>query len=588
MTDAAPNIKVDLPHGTKALLEKAMSGRADKDMLLDAARAIDEITNDLNGKIREAKKQDPYWFYEPTDGSISAQGQELLREFLEPEDIPKNLDGAVHVHASEAPIKIVGGGNQSGKTTTMTIEDLIKATGQLPFALRPIYPKHKLPTERQRIRVICEDYTHGILNHNLPEMRKWAPRGYLINGSFDDSWSDKRQTLIMVDNAKKEISGEIEFMSNQAPVETFQGPPINRVRFDEEPRKPVYEENLLRFVTTDVDMGFGMTPTSGLTWVYNDLWTQSEGPQGARIATFQLCSVINPKANLKSLREIVSRIVEYDKRKMRLLGEWISLSGLIYGQVFKKRIHVIQPQRLGLAQGEYLKCTCDHVMSDPNSDPLRAEHNPGCRFLKWMIVCGLDPHTVKATAAAFLALDRNGTHVLDTCYHRKANTAGIKKDLRIMRHGYRYTGTICDPHADSDNTALDGRNIYKELKTGVDRIPNLRKGEAYKGSILAGVDVIIQLLGVTSEQSQPQFVIVDRPENQLLIQAMETLERDAWNNEERKGQKDAILEGKHDHHAAMRYILQKRLNWREYEPLPDFASNAAMDDVAQMLEASNG
>ena len=587
MSDAAPSIKADLPHGTKALLEKALRGNADKDMLLDAARAINEIVDDMNGKIQAAKKKDPYWFYEPTDGTITPQGMELLKEFLLPEDIPKNLDGAMHVHASNAPMKIVGGGNQSGKTTTMTIEDLIKGTGELPFALRGVFPVERLPKkgERQRIRVICEDYTHGILNHNLPAMRQWAPKGCLINGSFDDSWSEKRQTLTLVDPKAKEICGEIEFMSNQAKVETFQGPPLNRVRFDEEPDKPIYDENLLRFVTTELDMGFGMTPTKGLTWVYNDLWTQSEGPQGARIATFQLCSVINPKANLKSLREIVSKIHEYDRRKMRLLGEWVSLSGLIYGAVFKKRIHVVSPERLGLSQGSYLKCSCPHVVADRNNDPMRAEHKPGCRFLNWMIFSGLDPHTVKATAAVFLALDRNGTHVLDACYHRKASTAHMKRDLRDLRHGYRYTYTVCDPSADSDNTALDDRNIYKELRTGPDRIPNLRKGDKYKGSILAGVDVMIQLLAV-GQNDLPQFVIVDRPENQLLIQSMLTLERDSWNNEEKKGQKDAILEGKHDHHAATRYVLQKKLVWRPYEPAPDFSTNADLDRVAEMLEAS--
>ncbi len=79
-------------------------------------------------------------------------------------------------------------------------------------------------------------------------------------------------------------------------------------------------------------------------------------------------------------------------------------------------------------------------------------------------------------------------------------------------------------------------------------MPNLRKADSYKGSILAGVDIIRQLL------KDENLYILDRPENQLLIQSMRTLQRDMYTNE-----------GKHDHHAAMRYVFQSRLGWYPHE-----------------------
>jgi hypothetical protein len=55
---------------------------------------------------------------------------------------------------------------------------------------------------------------------------------------------------------------------------------------------------------------------------------------------------------------------------------------------------------------------------------------------------------------------------------------------------------------------------------------------------------------------------MDRPENKLLIKSFKTLQRETWANEDAKGLKDKIAEGVHDHHACVRYILQRRFSWR--------------------------
>ena len=46
-------------------------------------------------------------------------------------------------------------------------------------------------------------------------------------------------------------------------------------------------------------------------------------------------------------------------------------------------------------------------------------------------------------------------------------------------------------------------------------------------------------------------------------------------------QKDAIAEGKHDHHAALRYILQSPLSWY---PL-DSPMEGSMRDIEAAIEA---
>ena len=48
-------------------------------------------------------------------------------------------------------------------------------------------------------------------------------------------------------------------------------------------------------------------------------------------------------------------------------------------------------------------------------------------------------------------------------------------------------------------------------------------------------------------------------ENEPVLKAFRSLERDAYPNEEKTGPKDRILENKHHAHAALRYAYQMRM-----------------------------
>jgi hypothetical protein len=70
---------------------------------------------------------------------------------------------------------------------------------------------------------------------------------------------------------------------------------------------------------------------------------------------------------------------------------------------------------------------------------------------------------------------------------------------------------------------------------------------------------------IGKDEQHPKLMIIDRPENQELIHSFRTLQRETYANEDLRGPKNAIAEGKHDHHAALRYILQSPLNYRPHE-----------------------
>ena len=100
----------------------------------------------------------------------------------------------------------------------------------------------------------------------------------------------------------------IEFRTNEQDVDSFQGPPLGFVGYDEEPKEAIHKENLLRFVTSDrLKFMFAFTPTHGLSWA-TDLFDEDETEDGNTVSLHKLVSVCNPKANLKVLDTILSKI----------------------------------------------------------------------------------------------------------------------------------------------------------------------------------------------------------------------------------------------------------------------------------------
>lgn len=484
--------------------------------------------------LRMAKEADPFWFYEPTDGSISDAGLELMREYLREEDIPwGKLDCQLDVHLCDSDIILDAGGNQSGKTTAGVIEAYIWATGEVPSELKGIYPKGKIPTEfPQHIRVVGVDHK-TLLGNLIPAYQYWAPRKFLKKGKWSDSYSSEQRVLYLWEDGK--LKGTIEFMTNQQDVESFQGPPRDGVIYDEEPRQEIYKENLMRFTTSKrLKILFCMTPTNGMTWVKYEILDKSESSNN--IKCFKVPTITNPKANIPVLKEILNGMEVYEEIKMRVLGEFVSLSGLVYGNLFNSKIHVIEPFYEFLESGDKRK---------------------------YITFTGWDLHLVTPMAGVFLLYDKEGNAYVDRCYFRSVDTEDLKKDFWdiVNTNGYRLGWSVVDKSSNSSIVAFGGRNIYLEVARGENAIPRLMVSQKFEGSIKAGIDEIKKKLKINAERPVPSLFIVNRPENRMLISDFKSMERDTFANEDVKGPKDRILEGKHHRHAALRYIFQYPLKW---------------------------
>jgi hypothetical protein len=180
-----------------------------------------------------------------------------------------------------------------------------------------------------------------------------------------------------------------------------------------------------------------------------------------------------------------AKVSSYEEMKMRLLGEAISLTGLIYSGLFNRRIHLIEPFKLNYN---------DH-----------------------MVVRGIDPHTVKATTCVEVAVDRFLNEFVTGLYQKEADTQIVKDDLakRAKERNYRLAWTQIDRSADIDmkifgrNERGDFRNIFKELTTGKNFIPAAAKSDKYIGSIHAGVNEIKQLLPINPLTKRPKLMKID-------------------------------------------------------------------------------
>lgn len=537
------------PKRTEITVE-SLKGKS-REELLKLADQLREQIAEGHRKIEEAKSLDPFWYYEPSDGRIDPLGMGLFEEFLKEEDIPQGkLDCQLDIHLSLANIILDAGGNQGGKTTTGAIEAFIKATGQLPYYLAENYPQAKVPKSfPNHVRVVGVDFP-TLLKNILPTYQKWVPREYLIGGSWESSYNSEGRVLKL--GKKGVLSGTIEFMTNEQNVRSFQGPPRQKIIYDEEPRHDIYKENLMRFTTSDrLDVLFCMTPTEGMSWVKDEILDKADGKS---IATFKVPSITNKRANLEVLREILKGLGSYEEVKMRLLGEFVSLSGLVYGRLFNEKVHVIDPFPVG-----------------KTNDDKETKEN----YYKYYVVRGCDPHLVKPSACVELAADTEGNEYVIGCYLRDCDTETLKEDLAERAKGYRLGWTIFDKSADSTMIVFGDRNIYREMTRGKNAVPASFKSEKFTGSIAAGVDDIKKKLKLNPKTQKPSLYFFNTPEVRPLIQAMKNLERDTYQNEDEKGLKDRIKEGKYDLHACLRYIHQRPVRWMPMvEAMPEYIEEA--------------
>ena len=503
----------------------------DKLQLLEQIEAEEK---ELVSLFEETKQADPYWWYVPSTGDLTDEGKEFLNRWIKPQDIPSQFYGMDVAFKSNAKIIATFGGNQAGKTLSNAIKSHAKITGEVPHALKGIIPEWRLPKKWPvygRVYGLSNEVIDEVI---VPKFREWMPHSYMKEGMWEKSYSKQDRILRYYRDGRKFI-GQIKFMSCEKDVSKTQGASLWFAHFDEEPPKEFYDECLPRFIANGgkgIDVEFYMTPTNGLTWTYKTILKKNRVP-GSDVECFKIATITNKYVDFSTLNKMMEDLDTYEEKKMRLLGEFVSLSGLIYTgeSAIDPNIHVIEPFEL--------------------------PHN------RYLIVRGLDPHLAKPTACVEVAIDRQGFVYVVGCYKEHADTERVKEDLarRAVYKAYRLGWTAYDRSLDYDIKALSNINIISQLKCPPNPIPAMIPSDKFEGSIKAGVDMIKRYLKPDTITHKPRLYFWNTDEVWELIEELQTLERDQGLNESKRGVKDRIKEGPKDLHAALRYIFQRPLEF---------------------------
>lgn len=491
---------------------------------------IEKQERALHQLLKQAGEADRFWTFKPHTGQLSEERWTFLRKWLKPEDVPAKLDSQEDTFLSPAQIIATFGGNQVGKTTSLVVKTCIKVTGETPIALRGIYPAAKLPKGKGPIYGRVYSPSASTINEVIvPKFMEWMPKKFWHPEGWERTYSKSDSTLRFY--LKGKFIGQVRFFSYEQEVGKTQGASLSFVHFDEEPPYEFYKEALPRFAAMGrLDIEFFMTPTNGLSWVKELILDKQDG---TNIACFKVASITNPYIAVDVLDGILGGLDTYEERKMRLLGEFVSLSGLIYKgeSEWKAAVHLVDPFELDW--GTYV------------------------------VYRGLDVHLSKPTCCVELAVDPAGVKYVVGVYYEDTDTEKVKEALakRAVERRYRLGWTRYDKSLDYEIKALGGINIIQKLKMPPNPIQPMFPSEKYDGSIEAGVDAIKQDLKPDKFTGKPTLYFFNTPEVWTLIRDIQALERDKARNEDQKGMRDKILEGRRDRHAALRYIYQAYVEW---------------------------
>lgn len=492
---------------------------------------IEEKKRSLQTTVADLKALDPFWSFKPSTGSITPEADNFIRKWIKPEDIPTVWDSQLDSFASPAQQILISGGNQVGKTVMAIIKAIIKVTGDIPEGLKGIFPEIKLP---KAWPVYGRHYgpSNSMVDEVLVEKYKeWMPKKYWHRDGWERTYNSEKKLLRFYKDGWKFI-GQIKFLSYEQDVSKTQGATISFAHFDEEPPYAFYKECLPRFTTKErVDIEIFATPTEGLSWTMTH-FLESSDPD---TRCMKISTVTNPYANLKVVEKILMGLDSYEERKMRLLGEFVSLSGLIYKgeSALRKDTHVIPPFELD--------------------------------YEKYVVYRGMDVHLSKPATVVEIAVDRFGFKYVVGVYRGSARVEEVKKDLalRAAERKYRLAWTRYDKSLDYEMEAMDGINIMTRYKQAPNALQAMFPSDKHKGSRDAGIDKIREdmRLRLIDGKMKPAIMFFDTPEVWQLIRDIQTLERKKGLQEERRGEQDEVNEGPKDCHAAFRYAYQGDLVW---------------------------
>ena len=277
-------------------------------------------TAEIALKIKQSYKDDKLLFYRPC----------CTTHKNECPSVPCSDSKHAKFHASTKRIKIVLGGNRSGKTILGLTEGLMQSC----------FKKH--PYHERENRIPGRGHIYGsdfaiIEKLLIPLVKEWIPKSSLRGAgknkeeAWENSFDNKYHILYLKGGSS------IDFMSYDQDPSKSESVELDWIWADEQMPESVYSAALSRLISRNGNFWMTVTPLYDISWAMKFL---ESGDASVEVFNFDVYD--NPHLSEKAIQEFEASVPEHEK-EARLHGRFMELQGLVYKEL-KNDVHLISDE----------------------------------------------------------------------------------------------------------------------------------------------------------------------------------------------------------------------------------------------------
>lgn len=215
-------------------------------------------------------------------------------------------------HRSHKRHRVVYGGNRTGKTLAGIAEAIYYLMGEHPYKPGLFLPQPCTVIVAAKTTKTMRMYLNPYIWRFLPADQIEAV--YYIKNEI-------------VDYIRLKSGSRLYLMSYDQGRERFQGVSAFAIHLDEEPPEEIYQEAIMRLADQQGHLWMTLTPLTGLTWVYHQLYLNPD--KDPEYEDFQWDIRDNTTLNQDEVTRILAKFPE-EVRDARSRGIFMGLSGLVY------------------------------------------------------------------------------------------------------------------------------------------------------------------------------------------------------------------------------------------------------------------
>lgn len=444
-------------------------------------------------------------------------------------------------HAADtAEVRLVMGGNRSGKTTCGAIEAIAHALGYRPW-LPEGHPNRVVrlangdPIPVPNVgRIICENFEVNVVQTIMPKLMEWIP-----DGAIKHIQKNQRSVPVRLDFVNGSV---IHLLSYDQDDRAFEGPNGHWAWFDEPPPQRKFNGIRRGLIDFDGHCWLTMTPLAE-PWI-NEVLVGNANEANGRVRVFYYSIWDNCIENGGTLsrRAILSFLEDLpeDERQAREYGLPLHLAGLVFPEWRPEPPYYVDAFDL------------------PDT---------------WPRVCVIDPHPRKPIAVLWAAISPDEIiYVYRTLFDGRLRTVAQVAD-RIKE----LEGWDADPSSafdDSDRREYVALRIIDTSANESERTSGETVAEqftkyglycmdAYKRNKDAGLNAIREAMRVRYDWQKPGLVVMKTAPH--VKQNFLNFVWERWGTgrmQGLKGEKQEAVKNHDDFIDCIRYIFQMRLTFR--------------------------